>query len=141
MVGWQYWHYCPCNDPTTTGAGDTQALVLDPAAPPEGSNVKWEKLLVLARPYPQAVAGTPLRWDFDSDTRLFELDYSTDRPGGGGSFRPGSLTEVFVGHRHYPGGYVAEVSGGQVVSAPNAEVLLVRSVGRANEVSVRVRPR
>jgi endoglycosylceramidase len=141
MVGWQYWHYCPCNDPTTTGAGDTQALVLDPTAPPAGDNVKWEKLLVLARPYPQAVAGTPRRWDFDSDTKLFELDYSTGRPGGRGFFRPGSVTEVFVGRRHYPGGYVAEVSGGEVVSAPDAEVLLVHSARGAREVGVRVRPR
>jgi endoglycosylceramidase len=141
MVGWQYWHYCPCDDPTTTGAGDTQALVLDPAAPPEGSNVKWEKLLVLVRPYPQAVAGTPLRWDFDSDAKLFELDYSPERAGDRGYFRPGSVTEVFVGHRHYPAGYVAEVQGGEVVSEPNAEVLLVRSAPGARQVSVRVGPR
>ena len=40
MVGWQYWHYCQCEDPTTTGAGPTQALVVDPAPPPTGDNVK-----------------------------------------------------------------------------------------------------
>jgi len=58
MVGWQYWHYCQCADPTTSGVGPTQALVIDPNKPPTGDNVKADKLKVLARPYPQAVAGT-----------------------------------------------------------------------------------
>jgi hypothetical protein len=29
MVSWQYWHYCDCADPTTSGPG-VQALVIDP---------------------------------------------------------------------------------------------------------------
>ena len=62
MVSWQSWHYCGCDDPTTqAGAGSpTQAIVLDPAKPPRGANLKHAKLRVLARPYPQVVAGTPL---------------------------------------------------------------------------------
>jgi endoglycosylceramidase len=140
MVGWQYWHYCPCDDPTTTGVGDSQAVVLDPSQPPEGANVKWDKLEVLARPYPQAVAGTPQRWDFDADTKLFELEYSTARAGAG-TFRAGSESEIFLGHRHYPGGYVAEVRGGEVISEPDAEILRVRSSPGAREVGVTVRPR
>ena len=39
MVSWEYWHYCECQDPTTTGTG-TQAMVVDPNLPPIGSNVK-----------------------------------------------------------------------------------------------------
>ena len=31
MVSWQEWHYCGCDDPTTSGPGDTQALVKDPS--------------------------------------------------------------------------------------------------------------
>ena len=65
MVSWQYWHYCQCEDPTTSGVGPTQALVVDPRKPPSGSNLKADKLKVLARPYPQAVAGTPTGYDVD----------------------------------------------------------------------------
>ena len=82
MVSWQEWHYCDCRDPTTSGPG-VQSLVIDPERPPRGSNVKHAKLAVLARPYPQAVAGTPRRYGFDPDSRRFELRYSTARAGGG----------------------------------------------------------
>ena len=39
MVSWQEWHYCDCADPTTSGPGQHQSLVLDPASPPRGDNV------------------------------------------------------------------------------------------------------
>jgi endoglycosylceramidase len=134
MVGWQYWHYCQCQDPTTTG-GPTQAVVVDPRLPPSGDNVKPEKLAVLARPYPEAVAGTPRGWDFDPDTRRFDLSYSTARVTGG-RFRFRADTQVFVGRRHYGGGYDVRVQGGQAISAANAARLRVRTcVGRS---SVRV---
>ena len=53
MVSWQYWHYCACDDPTTSGPG-VQAVVIDANQPPTGANVKEAKLDVLARAYPQA---------------------------------------------------------------------------------------
>ena len=83
MTSWQYWHYCPCADPTTTGSGSTQALVLDPARPPTGDNVARAKLAVLSRAYPQAVAGTPERYRFDAARKRFDMNYSTERLGGG----------------------------------------------------------
>jgi endoglycosylceramidase len=139
MIGWQYWHYCQCDDPTTTGAGPTQALVIDPKNPPSGDNLKADKLAVLARPYPQAVAGTPERYDFDRDTKLFELEYSTARLGGG-SFAFGIDTEVFVPRRHYPHGYDVSVEGGEAVSVPNASVLRVRACPHRNEVRLTLTP-
>ena len=84
MVSWQYWHYCDCDDPTTSGPG-VQAVVVDAAQPPRGDNVKREKLEVLARPYPRAVAGTPRSFGFDPATKRFDLVYSTRAPG-----RPGA---------------------------------------------------
>ena len=59
MVSWQEWHYCGCDDPTTSGPGDTQALVKDPSKPPRGSNVFRDKLKALARPYPAGDRGYP----------------------------------------------------------------------------------
>ena len=79
MQSWQWWHYCPCIDPTTAGPGTTQAIVNDPAKPPEGDNVVQRKLGVLSRAYPQAVAGVPERYRFDAAAKRFEMSYTTAR--------------------------------------------------------------
>ena len=84
MVSWQEWHYCDCADPTTSGPG-VQSLVVDPSKPPRGDNVKRDKLAVLARPYPRAVAGTPRSYGFDPVSKRFDLVYSTRRARGAGS--------------------------------------------------------
>ena len=72
-TGWQYWAYCGCNDPTTTGPGDKQALVFDPAKPPTGANVDHAKLAALVVPHPLLVAGTPTSYGYDRDTRVFTM--------------------------------------------------------------------
>jgi endoglycosylceramidase len=137
MVSWQEWHYCACDDPTTSGPGAAQALVLDPHRPARGDNVDEAKLLVLARPYPRAVAGTPQRYGFDPNTREFTLAYSAAGPDG--RTPPRSLdTEVFVPRVQYTGGYSAEVDGGRVVSEPDARVLRIERRRGADEVTVRV---
>jgi endoglycosylceramidase len=139
MVGWQYWHYCQCADPTTSGVGSTQALVLDPHKPPAGDNVRTDKLKVLARPYPQAVAGTPRSYAFDSVKRTFALDYSTARAGGDG-FASGADTQVFVPARQYPRGYDVRVEGGEAISKPNDQALRIRACARRSQVRVRIAP-
>jgi endoglycosylceramidase len=138
MIGWQQWHYCGCDDPTTTGPG-VQSLVGDASQPPTGENVNVEKLRVSSRPYPQAVAGTPQSFGFDYDTKEFHLDYSTARADGSGNFPAGSQTEVFVPRLHYPDGYAVDVQGAQVTSAPGASVLTLESCG-TGPVTVGVRP-
>jgi endoglycosylceramidase len=152
MVSWQYWHYCACDDPTTSGPG-VQSIVVDPAQPPAGSNVKEAKLDVLVRPYPQVVAGTPERFDFDEPSRRFELVYLTRGPGGA-SFLPASKgaralpvvpastpqTEVFVPERHYPNGYEVDVEGGGLASAPGDRLLRVAACPGTERVSLVVRP-
>jgi endoglycosylceramidase len=145
LVSWEYWHYCECEDPTTTGSG-TQAIVVDPALPPTGSNVKQAKLDVLSQPYPQLVAGTPRGWSFDPSTRVFQLTYSTKGPGGKRFNRRlrnpstralrGRGTEIFLGRARYPKGYRVSARGAAIASKPKAGVLkLVACPGRR---SVRV---
>jgi Glycoside hydrolase family 5 C-terminal domain len=138
MVGWQYWHYCDCDDPTTSGPG-VQSLVVDPSKPPRGDNVKRAKLRLLARPYPQAVAGTPRSFSFDPDTRAFELAYSTASPDGGRL--PRRLeTEVRIPSVNYPDGYAAEAEGAGVTSRRDAPVLRLKRGRSATEVRVTVGP-
>ena len=137
MTGWQYWHYCGCDDPTTAGPG-VQALVYDPAERPHGANVNRAKLKVLARPYPRAVAGTPTSFGFDPETKRFHLEYSTTAPGAGNLPRK-LLTEVFVPRVNYRDGYSAEVRGATVVSERDARVLKLERSGRG-DVTVTVTP-
>ena len=141
MLSWQEWHYCGCDDPTTTGSGDTQAIVLDPAKPPTGDNLKTSTLDVLTRPYPQAVAGVPLQWSFDPDAKKFFLAFDpTKRADAGGSFGRGTRTEIAVPKRAYPDGYAADVRGGSIVSSAGSPVLRVTTCSGADHVEVTVVP-
>jgi endoglycosylceramidase len=136
MVGWQYWHYCGCDDPTTQGPG-VQALVIDPHQRPHGDNVKREKLRMLARPYPRAVAGTPKQFGFDPETGEFTLTYAGESAGPT-PLRPGLDTEIFLPKINYPGGYRVRVQGGEAVSDPGHRVLRIEREPGAGEVTVTV---
>ncbi len=140
MIGWQEWHYCACDEPTSQAAPDVQAVVIDPKEPPRGDNLKRDKLKVLSRPYPQVVAGTPEEWKFDPEEHTFELAYKTKRASGKGRFRRG-LTEVFVPRLHYPEGYRVEVDGARVESRRDAKHLLLRTRRGTDAVHATVRPR
>jgi endoglycosylceramidase len=138
MVGWQYWHYCGCDDPTTSGPTQ-QAIVNDASVPPTGDNVRQAKLEVLSRPYPQTVAGTPSEYGFDPASGVFHLSFSTTGPDGR-QFDPGAITEVFVGTQHYPAGYDVAVSGAEIKSAEDASTLLLAGCPGADRVTVTVSP-
>jgi endoglycosylceramidase len=154
MISWEYWHYCECLDPTTTGSG-TQAIVIDPKQPPTGSNVKQAKLDVLSEPYPQLVAGTPSSYGFDPGTGGFQLSYSTKGPTGRNfarrhrkrakrkrsrGARRSRQTQIFLGHEHYPKGYRVSVKGGGIASKPGASLLKVIACPRRRGVTVTVSP-
>ena len=135
-MGWLEWAYTG-NDKTSSSPTD-QALVFNPGLPPTGGNVNTAKLAVLAAPYPQVVAGTPRDWSFRSGT--FRLCYSTERVDRAGRFLPGAQTLVSVPPIEYPNGYQVSVTGGQVVSAPNAPVLAVVANPGVDTVDVVVTP-
>jgi endoglycosylceramidase len=139
MVGWQQWHYCECDDPTTAGSG-VQSVVVDPREPPRGENLNRDKLLASARAYPQAVAGTPLSYGFDNETRTFELTYSTTTPAGRVLRRRGAGTRIVLPRVQYPDGYEVEVTGASRVSKPGARIMRLRRERGAAEVSVTVTP-
>jgi endoglycosylceramidase len=139
MMSWQEWHYCGCDDPTTTGAGDKQAIVLDPKKAPSGDNLKTSTLDVLSRPFPRLIAGTPSSWAFDPDTHQFTFGYDPrQRVDGSGPFGFGSQTEVAMPERQYPTGYAADVRGGAIVSRKNARVMRIAACSAADVVFVTV---
>jgi endoglycosylceramidase len=141
MISWQQWHYCACDDPTTTASPvAAQSLVADPAEPPSGENVDRDKLYLSTRPYPRAVSGTPLEYDFDYRERFFNFRYSTRRADGDGRFPPGSASEVFVPRLHYGDSADVQVHGARVTSAPGAQVLRLESCRGAKRIKLRVTP-
>jgi Glycoside hydrolase family 5 C-terminal domain len=110
-------------------------VVIDPKRAPSGDNVRAAKLAVLARPYPQAVAGTPTAFGYDAGTGRFTLSYASARLGGG-RFRFRADTQVRVPRRLYPKGYDVSVKGGEAISLSNTGSLHLRSCRGRKTVSV-----
>lgn len=103
MIGWIYWAYENWGTRTSGTAGTMAShnAVVD----------------ALVRPYPPAIAGIPLRYSFDDDTRRFELTYTPSRTGR-------RQTVIFVPSRHYPNGYDISIDGGTVTSTAGQYVRL-----------------
>jgi endoglycosylceramidase len=137
MLSWQNWTYADIL-PSGGGYRLNESIIRDPTKPPTPDNLKQASLDILVRPYPQAVAGTPERWSFDS-AKTFELSYLVERPDGS-PVAPDLETEVFMPRRHYPGGYDAKVEGATVVSEQDARILRLVAKPGAREVSVRATP-
>ena len=140
MVPWFEWAYCGCNDPTTTGPGDKQAIVRDPSKPPTGANLVTGTLGALVEPYPQLIAGTPLGWGYDPSTKTFHLSYTTARVSGAGRFPAWSVTEVAAPALVYSRRYAVSVKGGAIVSSRGASVVKIARCPGARGISVTLRP-
>lgn len=139
LVGWQYWAYCACNDPTTQNRAE-QGIVNDPTVPGPvpSQGVNLAKLRILGVPHLRAVAGTPTVTQWNQQTGTYRAEWTSTRASGG-TFPAGSVTELAVPAVNFPKGYTVSVTGGTVISAPNALRLLVASTG-TGPVSVSVRP-
>lgn len=114
-------------------AGPLEAMV-NPAAGSEPAN-RPEVLRAYARPYPTATAGTPLSLSFDADSG--ELVYRWATRGPDGVDRERLATEIAMPYPSYPHGYHAQVTGGRIISEPNAPMLEIRATHGATEVTVR----
>ena len=140
MVSWTWWAYCGCDDPTTSGPGNVQAIVKDPRQPPTGPNVIRRKLAMLERPYPQVIAGTPTSFSYDPANGVFRLTYSTSTPDGKVLPRR-SKTTVYVPRRHYPDGYDVRARGAGIASTPDSQHLVLKRRDGAAKVTLTVTPR
>ena len=104
--------------------------------PPTGDNVDEPIVATLAQPYPQVIAGIPNSWSFNNG--VFSFSYSTAMADGSGNFGAGSETKISIPDIQFPNGYQVSVTGGQVVSADNASVLVIGSNAGAGTVTVTV---
>ncbi len=140
MASWTYWDYARSNPQDGMVNYGSESLIKDLRRPPEGDNLIASRVDEVVRAYPRAIAGTPLGWTWDPDLREFSLEYSTVRADGTGAFGAGSVTEIVVPARQFPSGYVVDVRGARVVSAPGAQLLRLALSPGAGNVSVVVRP-
>jgi endoglycosylceramidase len=137
LIGWTEWAYSGQGDITTSAnPPGSESLVYNPELPPTGDNVNTANLETLAEPYPQAISGTPDSYSFEGG--IFHFSYSTDEPDGLGSFPAGSQTTISIPSVEFPDGYQVSVTGGEVLSAPNAAELVIASNPGATAVSVTV---
>ena len=128
---WHYWQYKTYFDPTTSARTNPGASADAESIVDEAGNVKAAKLRVLARAFPERIAGRGPRWSFDPATGAFDLLYRARRRG-----RTAISLPVAV---HYPRGYRVRVQGGRRTSRRNAKRLVVRAT--TSRVRVRVSPR
>jgi endoglycosylceramidase len=135
LLGWTEWAYSGQGDITTSASPPgSESLVYNPELPPTGTNVNTANLDTLAEPYPQLISGTPTSFSFENGT--FNFSYSTAEADGMGSFPAGSQTTISVPSVEFPNGYDVVVTGGHVVSAPDAPELVIASDNGASTVSV-----
>jgi hypothetical protein len=89
---------------------------------------------VLSRAYPQAVAGTPLRFSFSPGTDVFDMTYTPNH-------RIHAPTLIFVPTQvHYRHGYCARTTGASVTSARGSDLLRVRNNRAGSLVTVEITP-
>ncbi|HYY00924.1 MAG TPA: cellulase family glycosylhydrolase, partial [Mycobacterium sp.] len=137
LIGWTEWAYSGQGDITTSASPPgSESLVYNPADPLTGDNINTANLDTLAEPYPQLVSGTPESYSFDNGT--FQFSYSTAEADGLGSFPAGSETTISVPSVEFPDGYHVSVTGGEVLSGPNAAELVIASNSGASTVTVTV---
>ncbi|WP_428341733.1 cellulase family glycosylhydrolase [Mycobacterium sp.] len=138
LIGWTEWAYSGQGDiSTSANPPGSESLVYNPMDPPVGANVNTANLETLVEPHPQAISGIPTSYSFDNGTLQFS--YSTDQANGLGTFAAGSQTTISIPTVEFPNGYQVSVTGGDVLSAPNAAQLVIASNAGASAVTVTVR--
>jgi len=143
FLPWVYWAYANKTPFKIVAPGllpatpEQQGVVLDLSKAREGANVNRPILQALTRPYPVAIAGTPINVGFDPAKQIFHLEYRTS---GVDSTLRSQETVIVTPASVYPKGYRVEVSGAKVTSAKGAKFLQLTSEGEKNKVSVSVSP-
>jgi endoglycosylceramidase len=128
--GWLYWQYKTYDDPTTSssaGPGGTDAESIVAVS----GRVKQAKVHVLARAYPERIAGTDARWSFDARSGVFSLRYT---PRGSGP------TVVVVPEPAYPRGACTTGRGFTQRSDPESNRLRLSAQRGATHVAFRAFP-
>jgi endoglycosylceramidase len=113
-AGAMYWHY---------GKDDGYGVLR-----PDGSE-KTTLADAIARPYPERVAGDPVRWTFDPEARVFTFSWRPDRA-------LDAPTRIAVPARVWPEGYRVDCGGCEVVMDAGGASLLAPPEGDVVEIRI-----
>lgn len=89
-------------------------------------------LPAIVRPYARAIAGEPLKMQFDMEIRVFELEFKHDD-------KANAPTEIFLPDFQYPNGYNVELSDGSYRT--EGDVLIVEHTAGQAVHTVKVTPK
>ncbi|MFL5827363.1 MAG: cellulase family glycosylhydrolase [Thermoleophilaceae bacterium] len=128
--GWLYWQYKTYGDPTTAASGDKGGADAESIVSAKG-HVKRTKLRVLARTYPERIAGRDAKWSFDDRSGRFSLTYRPLRGEGD------TVISLPLG-LHYPRGHRVRVRNATIESRRGASRVVIRAVRGAQTVTVTV---
>ena len=138
FTSWTVWaYYRNVPDPANCA---NQGLLINETKPGSEANAKQHKLDALVVPYPQAIAGTPLAYNYNRKTATMTLTYRP-RAVPGAKLSPVALTQVFIPAREYPNGYKLKVRGARIVSRPTWPWLELAAQRGASKVTFTVTPR
>lgn len=116
-----------------------QGIVYDATLPLQGSNVKWDRLHVLSRAYPQVVAGKIRNYQFDSTTKIFTLTFDIKNTAGQ-PISSNPYSKIFIPAFIYPEGYKVKIQGAIAVKVPNKHALILKNNNEANSVELSIFP-
>lgn len=137
FTSWMYWMYYnaalePANSPF-------QGLLANDSAPGSVANARADKLQALVIPYAQAIAGTPVRYNYNALTKTMTLTYRTAAVPGV-RLSPGAQTQIFVPSLVYPTGYKVRVTGAAVTSRSASPWVHLLAKKGAKSVTVAITP-
>jgi len=117
-----------------------QGIVYDAKLPLEGENVKWDRLSVLSRVYPQIVAGKIKQYQFNSVTKIFTLSYyPLDSTGKAISSNP--LSRIMIPASIYPNGYKIRLEGASILESSDKSHLTIKNASKASRVEITISPK
>lgn len=125
-VGWMYWEYKAWKGSVTVGLFTKNDDL---------STLRQDKAGLLSRTYPMAIAGEPISWSFDPDTKEFLLQYAP-----GPNVTASTLVYVPVA-RHYQQGYSVAADGATVTVThpdPAFDYVEIQNISDAETVTIRI---
>lgn len=113
------------------------APLVDPQLPSMGNENREAVLRELARPYPRATAGVPLRLTFEPDSGVLSYTYSVAAP----EAKNSGLTEIVLPKANFQKGYTVTIDSSKatIVSKRNAPILQIKAKSSVDEISVKVK--
>jgi hypothetical protein len=137
LLSYALWNYTPDNDHAHGDQWNGEDLSIyspDPAAPSRDAYAGGRALEAVIRPYPRAVAGTPLRLSFDPYRKVFQFEFRHQAD-------IQAPTELFIPDFHYPRGYNIWVSDGECELNTEDQVLYYEHNPRRDTHRIRITPR